>query len=102
MCIGKTLNNSRNDLEMNGCYCLVMKDSLYAFGGWCPGYRNLNIHELNLNNYIWRYIYIYPTNPEEGPLSKSGAWMVDYGEEMLCVMGGYGCPAAVRNFSALN
>ena len=41
-----------------------------------------NVHELNLINYKWRDIN--PTNPEEGPLCKGGAGMVDYGGNVMC------------------
>ena len=91
--IVKTLVSGMPGFKTGGCCCLVIKDSLYVFGNLCCyGRCTTNVHELNLNNYKWRTIN--STNPEEGPLCKGGAGMVDYGEEMLCVMGGYGHPAA--------
>ena len=95
--IVETLVSGRADFVGRGTCCSVIKDSLYVFGGWiCYERREANIHELNLNDHKWRTIN--PTNPEEGPLCKGGAGMVDYGEEMLCVMGGCGPPPVVKNF----
>ena len=92
-----TAETVRTPFEIEGCCYSVIKDRLYAIGGWAHGKCEANIHELNLNNYKWRIIN--PTNPEEVPLCKYRAGMVDYGEEMLCMMGGYGWhPPAVINF----
>lgn len=75
-------------LKISGSVCVVIKDSLYTFGGWMHGNRNADIHELNLMSFKWRQLEV--SNPELGPMLKDKAGIVDYGEEMLCVMGGYG------------
>ena len=95
--IVKTSFPGRTDFVGEDCCCLVIKDSLYVFGGMiCYERHEVYVHELNLNHYKWRTIN--PINPEKGPLCKGGAGIVDYGEEMFCVMGGYGSLPAVRNF----
>ena len=73
-----------------GC-CALINNRLYVFGGWLAGARNADIHELDLLNYTWRKLD--PKNPGEGPFLKDKAGMVAYGQEMLCVFGGYGYPS---------
>ena len=83
-------------LMTSGSCCVVIKNSLYVFGGWSNGIRNADVHELNLKNGAWRQLKA--TNPQACPMWKDKAGMVDYGEEMLCVMGGYGVPGDVGTY----
>lgn len=73
---------------ISGSSSAVIGDCLYIFGGWFQGWRNADIHELNLTSFLCKKL----TNDaiKDTPLSKDKAGMVDYGDEMLCVMGGYG------------
>lgn len=74
---------------VSGACSTVMGDCLYVFGGWYRGYRNADVYELNLTDFQWRKLtdedYI-----KGSPLNKDKAAMVDYGNEMLCITGGYG------------
>lgn len=76
---------------LSGACCAVMNDRLYAFGGWVHGKRSNDIHELDFHTLTWQLLEA--GNPEEGPFLKDKAAMVDYGQEMLCVFGGYGYPS---------
>ncbi len=74
-----------------GACSTVIADNLYLFGGWYRGYRNSDVHQLNLETLIWKRL-------TEGvvkgrPMCKDKAGMVDYGEDMLCMMAGYGYPS---------
>ena len=77
----------------SGACSTIMGDCLYMFGGWYRGYwnadRNADVYELNLMNFKWKKLT--GENCAKGsPLDKDKAAMVDYGNEMLCVTGGYG------------
>ncbi len=76
---------------ISGACCVVMNDRLYSFGGWVSGYRTADIHEFDFHTQIWQLLP--PTNPGDGPFLKDKAGIVDYGQEMLCVFGGYGYPS---------
>lgn len=66
--------------------CAVVGNCAYAFGGrWRYGYA---VHELNLETMAWQRLE--PQNREDGPMDKKSAGMVAYGEEGLCIFGGYG------------
>ena len=76
---------------VSGACSTVIGDYLYMFGGWYEGLRNADIYALSLLNFRWKQL----TDVEAmrgSPLCKDKAGMVDYGTEMLCVMGGYGHP----------
>ena len=75
---------------ISGACCVGIKNCLYLFGGWYQGWRNADVHELDLILLKWRKLAGWEL--EGGPMCKDKAGMVDYGEEMLCVMGGYGYP----------
>ena len=77
--------------SISGACCAVVNDCLYTFGGWIAGFRNADVHELDLESLAWKKLE--PCNPGEGPFLKDKAGMVGYGEEMLCVFGGYGYPS---------
>ena len=71
---------------LSGSCATVIADCFYLFGGWFV--KNSDIHKLNLATLTWKRL------TEKGmkgrPMDKDKAGMVDYGEEMLCVTGGYG------------
>ena len=77
-------------LRTAGSCSVVLKDSMYMFGGWCDGTRSADLVKLNFDDLIWSILDV--DNPEVGPMWKDKAGMVDYGEDMLCVFGGYGWP----------
>ena len=77
--------------SISGACCAVMNDCLYTFGGWIAGFRNADVHELDLESLVWRKLK--PDNPGKGPFLKDKAGMVPYGEEMLCVFAEYGYPS---------
>ena len=95
-----TGNSYHPALQNSGSSCVVIKDSLFVFGGFHVeiGTRNADISELNLKDYTWKDLKV--TNPELGPLFKDKAGVVDYGEEMLCVMGGFGYPPPMRTYQS--
>ena len=73
---------------ITGACATVIGECLYLFGGWYRGYRNADINQLNLETLTWKKLtYDWMKG---GPMCKDKAGMVDYGEEMLCVMAGYG------------
>lgn len=74
---------------ISGACSALVGDCLYMFGGWYRGWRNADVHELNLADFRWKQL----TDDEQmkaSPMCKDKAGMVDYGNEMLCVTGGYG------------
>lgn len=71
-----------------GASCTVIKDDVFTFGGFFNGVRHADIHKLDLQQATWKKIEI--KNESQGPMSKDKAGLVDYGEEMLCVVGGFG------------
>ena len=73
---------------MSGSCSVVIGDCLYLFGGWYQGWRNDEVHQLNLKKLEWQKLTKF--EQEGRPLCKDKAGMVDYGEEILCVFGGYG------------
>ena len=66
----------------------LVRNTLYTFGGWWDGVRNSRVRELDLDSCRWSECT--SSNPSEGPMHKDKAGMVAYGDEMLCVFGGYG------------
>lgn len=89
--VATTDNPGHRALRTCGSSCVVIKDSLFIFGGWYSGMRHANVYQLDLvKEFTWVKLKI--VNPEVGPMCKDKAGMVDYGEDMLCVMGGYGWP----------
>lgn len=87
--VAKTTNFG--ELRAGSC-CARIRDSVFVFGGWFNGARYANLQELDFLTLTWKKIKV--ANSEHGPMCKDKAGMVDYGEEMLCVMGGFGYPAA--------
>ena len=75
---------------ITGACATVIGENLFIFGGWYRGLRNQNVHQLNLETLVWKRLTEKRMNG--APMCKDKAGMVDYGEEMLCVMGGYGYP----------
>ena len=73
----------------------LVKHTLYTFGGWWDGVRNSTVLELDLETFTWRKCV--PSNPSQGPMPKDKAGMVAYGDEMLCVFGGYGEAPSAHN-----
>ena len=76
------------------CSCLVGDQGqqiLAVFGGWNEGLRIADMHILRLNEMRWTKCEI--SNPGEGPFLKDKAGMVPYGNNMACVVGGYGYPS---------
>ena len=80
---------------VSGACCCVLGDRdrefLATFGGWNDGERVADVHTLDLSRMAWKYCDI--VNPEEGPFFKDKAGMIPYGNEMVCVVGGYGYPS---------
>ena len=75
---------------ISGSSSTVIGDSLYIFGGWCHGAnRNADVLKLSLVNFRWELLTDAAVQGG-GPMHKDKAGMVNYGCEMLCVMGGYG------------
>ena len=85
------LPSSENPKSISGACCTVIDDCLYTFGGWLSGYRNADVHELNLTTMVWRHLEAQ--NRGSGPFLKDKAGMVAYGSHMVCVLGGYGYPS---------
>ena len=81
---------------LTGASCAVTGGRLYVFGGWSVGMRNAEVWELELSSGTWRELQPVEAEEAEGPLCKDKAGMVAYGEEMLCVFGGYGYPNRYR------
>ena len=75
---------------ITGACATVIADCLYLFGGWYRGNRNPDVHQLNLETMTWKRLT--KERMKGGPMCKDKAGMVDYGEDMLCVMAGYGYP----------
>lgn len=73
---------------LSGACSAVIGNCLYMFGGWYRGMRNSDVYELSLLDSSWRKLT--EENLKGKPLRKDKAGMVDYGTEMLCIMGGYG------------
>lgn len=74
----------------SGASVAVIGDCLYMFGGFVIGLGlSADLYELNLVSFKWRLL---PSGPEleSRPILKDKAGMVDYADEWLCVMGGYG------------
>lgn len=74
----------------SGCSCASTRGHFYLFGGWYVGMRTADVYELNLTDKKWKKLTY--ANMKGAPLCKDKAGMVDYGESMLCIMGGYGYP----------
>lgn len=74
---------------LSGACSVLIGDHLYMFGGWYRGWRNADVHELSLVDFRWKRL-TDDEETKESPLCKDKAGMVDYGNEMLCVTGGYG------------
>ena len=72
----------------SGSGIIVVKDCLYLFGGWFRGERNADVHQLNFTNLNWTKLT--DRDMKGGPMCKDKAGMIDYGDEMLCIFGGYG------------
>ena len=70
----------------SGACATVIGECLYWFGGWYV--RKADVHQLNLETLTWKKLT--QDRMKGGPMCKDKAGMVDYGEEMLCVMAGYG------------
>ena len=85
------LHSADNPKSISGACCVVTNDCLYTFGGWLAGYRNADVHELNLTTMVWRHLEAQ--NPGDGPFLKDKAGIVAYGRHMVCVFGGYGYPS---------
>jgi len=81
---------SHQSLRTTGSCSVVLKDAMYMYGGWCNGLRSACLVKLDLNDLVWSTLDM--NNPEVGPMCKDKAGMVDYGEDMLCIFGGYGWP----------
>ena len=87
------------DLEqssvVSGACCCLLGDRdrarLVTFGGWENGERVADVHQLELSNMAWSQCDV--KNPAEGPILKDKAGMIPYGSDMVCVVGGYGCPS---------
>lgn len=60
---------------------------MYTFGGF--GRYSFKVHELNLETMVWRRLEVQ--NQRDGPMTVCRAGMVAYGDEALCLFGGYGC-----------
>lgn len=76
---------------LSGACSALVGDSLYMFGGWYRGLRNADVHELSLVDLRWKLLTLRDGEQVKGcPLRKDKAGMVDYGDEMLCITGGYG------------
>lgn len=75
---------------ISGACSTVIGDCLYIFGGWCQGRRDAQVYQLDLSSLCWKRLT--DLEMEGSPLCKDKAGMVDYGDQMLCVMGGYGHP----------
>ena len=73
------------------CCCLLGDQYLVTFGGWKSGLRVADVHMLDLNEMSWIKCDI--SNPAEGPFLKDKAGMIPYGNDMVCVIGGYGYPS---------
>jgi N-acetylneuraminic acid mutarotase len=74
-----------------GSVACVINDRLYMFGGWEKGHLNNHVYELNLETYVWALLKAVSDHNQ--PLRKYKCGVVPYGEDMLCVFGGYGYPA---------
>ena len=84
------IQSSDHPKSISGACCTVINDCLYTFGGWLAGFRNADVHELNLSTMVWRHLEAQ--NRGDGPFLKDKAGMVAYGRHMVCVLGGYGYP----------
>ena len=73
-----------------GACCTIINDRLYMFGGWQVGQLNNEVYELNLDTIAWRQIK--PIDTSNQPLLKNKCGIIPYGNDMLCIFGGYGYP----------
>lgn len=74
---------------ISGSSSAAIGDCLYIFGGWCHGGdRNADVLKLSLVDFRWELLT--DAFIKGGPMHKDKTGMVNYGSEMLCVMGGYG------------
>ena len=80
-----------------GASFTVIRDCLYVFGGWYYGRRNADVHELNLVDYKWKKLSDHDEE-RAGPLKKDKTGMVNYGDDMLCIVGGYCHPDKWKEF----
>ena len=89
-----TTSTVRN-CAVSGACCCVLGDGNYnylmTFGGWKAGERVADLHTLDLNDFAWKKCSVI--NPAEGPFLKDKAGMIPYGNDMVCVIGGYGYPS---------
>lgn len=80
---------------VSGSCCCLSGDGehqyLVTFGGWKSGRRVADVHMLDLKEMQWTKCGV--NNPAEGPFLKDKAGMVPYGDDMVCVIGGYGYPS---------
>jgi hypothetical protein len=86
---------SCNPSVIAGGFGSVINDRFYMFGGWEPGYltHSIYLYELNLETFVWRKIV--PVSTDNQPLFKNKCGVVSYGEDMLCIFGGYGFPSGM-------
>ena len=89
-----TINKAKR--AVSGEAVTLVNDKLLAFGGcWWDGERSAVVWALDLKTLGWRECV--PSNPSEGPMPKDKAGTVAYGDEMLCVFGGYGDMPSAHN-----
>ena len=92
--LGVKTKTAINATVSGSCCCLLGDEGqqyLVTFGGWKSGLRVADVHMLDLNEMNWTNCKI--NNPAEGPFMKDKAGMIPYGNDMVCVIGGYGYPS---------
>ena len=89
-----TCTEAVNGAISGSCCCLLGRpgyECLVTFGGWNAGLRVADVHKLDLDNMSWSKCDV--VNPADGPFLKDKAGMIPYGNNMVCVVGGYGYPS---------
>ncbi len=69
--------------------CAAVGNTLYT----CCGYDGSSLHNSVhvLDSSQWRTVQ--PTNPDQGPIPKTGCGMISTSNDKLAVVGGYGTPS---------
>lgn len=90
-----TTTSTVRKFAVSGSCCCVLGDRsheyLATFGGWSAGERVADVHTLDLQDFAWKKCGV--VNPAGGPFLKDKAGMIPYGNDMFCVVGGYGYPS---------
>ena len=70
---------------------LLIGDVTYFFGGFDGNSYYNSLHQLDLEQLMWRNAQ--PRHTSHAPMKKAGCGMVSFGQDKLIVFAGYGIPS---------